>query len=676
MPSIDFLFAGKGEVRSMLRSFDWSPFTEGTPDALPASLRTAIALMLDSSIAMYVVWGPELHFIYNDAYIEIAGDRHPDALMQPLWAVWPDARAGIEPIFDQVLRGEPQYLKDMEFMLARDGVLAPRWFTFSATPVRNPDNTISGILVIDVETTAQVLAERHRIAESEKLRRLFELAPGFMAVLRGPDHVFEMANAAYLLVIGERDYLGLPFRQVVPEMEDQGYLALLDKVYRTNEVFVGRGLRASLQRTEDGPVEERYLNFVFQPMIEHDGTVSGIFVEGNDVTDQHLAEVALKRLNEQLEEKVHQLKDSDVRKDEFLAMLAHELRNPLAPISAASELLTFPGLDADRIRQTGRIISRQARHMTGLIDDLMDVSRVTRGLVTLHREVVDARLIAGDAVEQVRPLIDARRHHLELHVAPETTLVFGDRKRLIQVVANVLNNAAKYTPEGGTIVLKLESTGSEVLIHVIDNGVGMTPTMIGRAFDLFAQADRSADRAQGGLGLGLALVKSLVELHHGTVKATSDGPGRGSTFCISLPRVVQDHGHGDDEAHPHVPAGEGLRIMVVDDNVDAAQMLGMLLEAAGHRVSIRHSAREALAQADLAVPDVFLLDIGLPDMDGNELARRLRGDAATANVVLVAVTGYGQESDRQRSAEAGFDHHLVKPVDVNALSAILTAARQ
>jgi signal transduction histidine kinase len=674
MPYNDALLAGSGQVRAMLRNVDWSTFPEGRPDSWPASLRTAVGLMLDSSIAMYIVWGSGLHFIDNDAYIGICADRHPDALLRPLWEVWPDARAGIEPIFDKVFRGEPQYLKDMEFGLTQNGQPVSRWFTFSATPIRNPDHAIAGVLVIDVETTAQVLAEQRVMEEGEKLRRLFWQAPGFMAVLRGPNHVYEMANEAYLRLIGDREHIGLPVRQVLPELERQGYIELLDEVYATGKVFVGRDVPAQFTRPKDGEPAERFLNFVYQPIIEQDGQITGIFIEGNDITEQHLAELASKRLNAQLEDKIEQLKDADVRKDEFLAMLAHELRNPLAPISAASDLLGFPNLSQDRIRQTSQIISRQARHMTSLIDDLMDVSRVTRGMVTLHKDIVDARLVVGDAVEQVRPLIDARRHHLQLHLPPESTFILGDKKRLVQVVANLLNNAAKYTPEGGKLILKLESTQEHVTVKVSDNGIGMVPKLIDRAFDLFAQADRGADRAGGGLGLGLALVRCLVELHGGSVTARSDGLGQGSEFCIVLPRALhQDTPSATAPSGGLAPATRGLQIMVVDDNVDAAHMLGMWLESAGHRVTIEHSARKALDQVEVGVPDVFLLDIGLPDIDGNELARRLRARPASASAVLVAVTGYGQENDRERSSQAGFDHHIVKPVDTKTLLELLSA---
>ncbi len=365
------------------------------------------------------------------------------------------------------------------------------------------------------------------------------------------------------------------------------------------------------------------------------------------------------------------LRDAARRKDEFLAMLAHELRNPLAPISAAAQLLQAGDVDAARVQHASQIISRQVKHMTGLVDDLLDVSRVTTGMIALEQAQLDISQIINDAVEQVTPLLRARRHHLQLHIAPDETLVTGDRKRLVQVLANLLGNAAKYTHEGGRIDVSTRVHATHVLVAVRDDGIGMAPELQARAFDLFAQAERTSDRSLGGLGLGLALVKSLVELHHGTVTCASQGPGHGSVFTVCLPRTVGAIAQDATPGQPEAAASSGLRILVVDDNVDAAAMLAMLLEVAGHAVTIEHGARRALARALAETPQVCLLDIGLPDMDGNELARRLRADPLTAGALLVAVTGYGQESDQAESLEAGFDFHFLKPVDMPALRAVL-----
>ena len=382
----------------------------------------------------------------------------------------------------------------------------------------------------------------------------------------------------------------------------------------------------------------------------------------------------LKTLGEERQQAIEKLRAEDIRKNEFLAMLAHELRNPLAPISAAAELLKIARRDEERVRQTSEIISRQVSHMTNLIDDLLDVSRVTRGLAELDNRALDMRHVVADAVEQANPVIQSRHHHLTLHMPHDMPMVFGDEMRLVQVVANLLNNAAKYTHEGGNISLKIEVQASHLVLEVEDSGIGMTPELVKQVFDLFTQAERTSDRSSGGLGLGLALVKSLVELHGGWVDAASEGIGKGSRFTVILPRIheksiepVQAERRHDAQSRP-----QPLKILVVDDNVDAATMLGMLLEASGHQVLTEHEAQRALERASMELPDVCLLDIGLPDMDGHELARRLRARSGTANAVLIAVTGYGQESDKKNTLAAGFNHHLTKPVDIKKLTSLLS----
>jgi signal transduction histidine kinase len=382
---------------------------------------------------------------------------------------------------------------------------------------------------------------------------------------------------------------------------------------------------------------------------------------------------SLQRKKTERDKAEEKLRLADQRKDEFLAMLAHELRNPLAPISAAAQLLKIVSHDEARIKQTSDIITRQVDHMTSLINDLLDVSRVTRGLVTLDKEPLDVKRIVSDAVEQAGPLIKSRRHCLDLQLPAEPACVLGDHKRLVQVIANLLNNSAKYTPEGGNIVLHLEVQKDQVVLNVMDDGIGMAPELVLRVFDLFTQAERTSDRSQGGLGLGLALVKTLVGLHGGSVHAQSKGPGAGSTFTVRLPCQSGQSAEGiqDNDDAPVPATARTLSVMVVDDNVDAAHTLAMFLEAEGHRVFVEYEAKKALERARSAAPNVCLLDIGLPEIDGNELTRRLRSMPETADAVLIAVTGYGQEQDRKKSIAAGFDFHLVKPVDTSRLASIL-----
>lgn len=370
----------------------------------------------------------------------------------------------------------------------------------------------------------------------------------------------------------------------------------------------------------------------------------------------------------------YEIRLADHRKDEFLAMLAHELRNPLAPISSAAQLLGMASWDAEKVKATSQIIVRQVGHMTTLIDDLLDVARVTRGMVVLDTEPLDMREVLSAAVEQATPLIQARRHHIALHLPPDQTAVLGDRKRLIQVVVNLLNNASKYTPEGGKIRVRLQVLADEMVLDVADNGIGIAADVAPRVFELFSQAARTSDRSQGGLGLGLALVQSLVSSHGGSVQAKSAGAGQGSTFTVRLPRLKKASIAATAPADPSplvARALTSLRVLVVDDNVDAAHTLEMFLNALGHDVCIEHVAADALERAQRTLPQVCLLDIGLPDIDGYELARQLRAQPETAKAVLIAVTGYGQEQDRESAASAGFDHHLVKPVDTTRLAALL-----
>ena len=386
------------------------------------------------------------------------------------------------------------------------------------------------------------------------------------------------------------------------------------------------------------------------------------------LSQQH---AALLSEREKLTRLTEELQAGDRKKDDFLAMLGHELRNPLAPISAGAEFLRRIATDNPRVLRTSEVISRQVGHMTKIINDLLDVSRVTRGLITLDKADIDMGDIVSAAIEQVRPLIELRRHTLNVTVTDQSAVVHVDRARLVQVVSNLLTNAAKYTDEGGHIDVTVGCSNDEVWVAVQDDGVGISHALMPEIFDLFTQGSRAIDRNLGGLGLGLALVKHLVGAHHGSVDAYSEGPGRGARFVVRLPRVSAPAHASRDRPAPVAPSGEELRIMVVDDNIDAAESLAQLLTLEGHGVLVAHDGPSALSQAQREHVDVFILDIGLPGMDGIELARRLRAMPAGASAMLIALTGYGQATDHQKSTNAGFDHHLVKPADLDALRVLL-----
>jgi CheY-like chemotaxis protein len=369
------------------------------------------------------------------------------------------------------------------------------------------------------------------------------------------------------------------------------------------------------------------------------------------------------------------LRDADERKDQFLAMLAHELRNPLAPISNAVQIMKVEGPTGRNFDWSLKVIEDQVKQMTRMVDDLLDVSRITRGKVVLQKEPTELEVVVDLAVEASRPLIEDCQHHLSVTLPLHPVLLDVDPARMAQVLSNLLNNAAKYTEEGGEIALTAVQRGREVVITVRDNGIGISPELLPHIFDMFTQADQTLSRSRGGLGIGLTLVRSLVEMHHGRVWAHSDGPGQGSEFSACL-AVAAEAPLASDAGQP--PAGEPefplarRRILVVDDNQYHAASLGVLLRTMGQDVDEAYDGLTALELARRHRPDVILLDIGLPGMDGYEVARRCREEKDLEQTMLVAMTGYGKEEDRRRSQEAGFNVHLVKPVNLEDLRLLLS----
>ncbi|SMP73403.1 ATP-binding response regulator [Noviherbaspirillum suwonense] len=369
-----------------------------------------------------------------------------------------------------------------------------------------------------------------------------------------------------------------------------------------------------------------------------------------------------------------QLRESDRQKDEFLATLAHELRNPLGPIRNAVELLRQLGGDSHEQQEQARhTIVRQTNHLVRLVDDLLDVSRINQGKITLRREPAELSAFIGAAQETVQPIMQARQHALSVSLPPQTVTLFGDSVRLAQIVGNLLHNAAKFTPVGGRIALDATLDANTLVLRISDNGIGVPATSAGRIFELFAQAQHVPDRVQDGLGIGLSLVKKLVELHGGSVSVSSAGEGLGSTFEVRLP-VMQASAPAQSAQQAPAASGTsgGYRILVVDDSVDSASMLCALLEISGHTVLTSHTGKDAIAAATQFHPEIIFLDIGLPDMTGYEVAARMRRLPDMDSVKLVALTGYGQEKDKQDAKAAGFDHHLVKPINFDALTALTT----
>jgi signal transduction histidine kinase/CheY-like chemotaxis protein len=371
------------------------------------------------------------------------------------------------------------------------------------------------------------------------------------------------------------------------------------------------------------------------------------------------------------------LRDADRRKDEFLAMLAHELRNPLAPIRNAITLLEQLCPRDEMLKRATAVIHRQSEHLTRLVDDLLDVSRITQGKIKLQKERIDLITIIERAVEVSRPMMDQRKQQLTVSIPDETVMFEGDLTRLSQVVSNLLDNASKYSENGGQIWLSAKLKSTEMVLRIRDTGIGIPPDFLPHVFELFTQSDHSLDRSHGGLGIGLTLVRALVQMHSGTVEALSDGLGHGSEFVVRLPvltAISQPAQAGPD--HNGVGGRTGSqRILIVDDNVDSAESMALLLQLNGHEVMIAHDGSAAQVLSATFHPNVILLDIGLPGLDGYSVAQKFREQPETRDVLLIALTGYGQPEDRERSKAAGFDYHLVKPVDHNAIEALIDSQR-
>ncbi len=687
------MFDGDGEVRARLRAHDWTTSPLGPPERWPVALSVSVNLMLNSRFPMFVAWGPELSFLYNDDYATIMGDKHPAGLAQPFAAVWAEIWPVIAPIVDDAMAGRSSYFEDLPLTVQRDGRPRRAWFTFSYSPVLDGDGAIGGMHCAVVETTVDVESRQAQAFQLQLSDRLSSLTSGDEIVIAASE-ILGRTNGVERVLYADVDAERGTFFIRRDWLAQPSLLSMAGEIRSLDDFgpAVIERLRAG-QAVAIDDVASDPLTRAFAPAYASVGIrahVSVALVKAGQLTailSMHCSAPRAWRASEvrmaqetaartwSAVETAHaqaELREANQRKDEFLAMLAHELRNPLAPISAAAELMEMAPLDAERVRRTSQVIGRQVRHMTGLVDDLLDVSRVTRGQVTINQAPQDMKNVVAAAVEQVRPLVQARNHRLTLELPPETAQVLGDETRLVQILTNILNNAAKYTPEGGHLRLVMETEPSQVVVRVIDDGIGIAAALQPRVFDLFAQAERTSDRSQGGLGLGLALVKSLVGLHGGHVSCHSDGAGCGSTFTVRLPRFepLPEASERRRQARPEA-AGANHRIMIVDDNADAATMLGMLLEASGHEVLVENGSLAGLKLAAEALPAICILDIGLPDMDGYELARRLRQQPGMAQALLIAVTGYGQESDRQRAFAAGFDHHMVKPVDAHKLLRIV-----
>jgi PAS domain S-box-containing protein len=455
------------------------------------------------------------------------------------------------------------------------------------------------------------------------------------------------------------EVIGKPITIIVPLELHAEEQQILEKLRRGERIDHFDTVRV----TKDG--QRIAISLTVSPIRAADGTVIGASKVARDVSERKLVEQRLQQSEEAL-------RLADRRKDEFLALLAHELRNPLAPIRYAVAANKKPGRTPEQRKQAEEIIERQVTHMSRLLDDLFDVSRVTRGTLELKKTRTELTSIIGAAIETARPILDAKHHNLTLDLPTQPVQLEADSVRLAQVFSNLLINAAKYTDPGGQIQLRARQEPGTVVISIADNGIGISAELLSSVFTMFFRSHQALGRAEGGLGVGLSLVRGLVTLHGGSVQARSEGVGRGSEFTVRLPTVAPLPECLDVETETECPsAGVGLKILVVDDNRDAADTCAMLLEASGHHVQTAYTGRQALELARTFRPHALLLDIGLPDIDGYKLAQQIRAAPWGHSAVLIAVTGWGQEQDRLRAVEAGFDQHLVKPICAEMVESLL-----
>jgi signal transduction histidine kinase/ActR/RegA family two-component response regulator len=661
-----FLSAG-GRMGALMRAHDWSRSSLGPPQTWPQALRTVVRIMLNTGHPMYVFWGPELACLYNDAYSESIGpERHPVSLGQPGREVWDEIWPIIGPQIDQVMSGGgPTWHVNALVPITRHGRREDVYWTYSYSPIDDlsAPGGVGGVLVVCSETTAQVLTARRLASERDRLAQLFQQAPIFMAMLQGPDHRIELVNPGFMRLVGDRPVVGRTVAEALPGVVTQGYLDLLDGVFATGEPYAAIGAKYAIDVVPGGPVVERHVDVVLQPLRDADDAVSGVFVVGADVTERSLAEQAL-------QQREAELRDADRRKDEFLAMLAHELRNPLAPIRTGLELIRLAGDTPGAVERIRTTMERQVGHMLRLIDDLLDVSRISTGKIELRRHPTPLGLLVGNAADAHSAAMLSKQIALSVDIPAEPCVLDVDPTRFVQILSNLLHNATKFTDAGGRIdiaarVVTTAPAGGTVVLTVRDSGQGIAPDLLPHIFELFVQGSGSS---QPGLGIGLALARQLVEMHGGTLTAHSEGVGRGSEFEIRIPQSTRQVSPDDGAAGDHRLMAR--RVVIIDDNEDAANTMAMLVDALGGQPRVAYDGVSGFDTVRDHRAEVVLLDIGMHPVDGYETCRRIRRELGSAPTVI-AVTGWGQAQDKQKAFDAGFDAHLTKPVDPAALARLL-----
>jgi PAS domain S-box-containing protein len=600
---------------------------------------------------------------WNEGAERILGYRAEEILGRSSAAFFTpeDLRAGLFERERRTAAAEGRAI-DENWSVRKDG--SRFWASGVSTAMRGEAGELLGFIKIFRDLTESKAAQ-DALREKE-LRLRAALAAGRM----GTWHWDVPANRQTLDENLHR-LVGLPPGRVVRTLED-----FLEVIHPDDRAAVAEGFRRSVEEGADLDVEFR----VAWP----DGSVrwlkdQGDVFHGQDGKPLYLTGACVditdrKHLEQELRRRADELAEANRRKDEFLAMLGHELRNPLAPLRSVMEALRRQRLEGQALERAYAMIDRQVSHLTRLVDDLLDVSRITQGKVELRREPAELARVIDQALEMATPMVEGRGHELMVSLPRRPLRLEGDATRLTQVFFNLINNAAKYTQPGGRIWLTAEREGGQAVVRLRDTGEGIPPGLLPRVFDLFTQGERPLDRSQGGLGLGLTLVRRLVEMHGGKVEAHSAGQGKGSEFVVRLPALPPDQEPAPAPTAAAPPAAAQVgRVLVVDDNIDVAESLVWLLEGLAREVRMAHSGAAAIEAALEFVPDLVLLDVGLPGMDGYEVCRRLRRDPALQKAVIAAVTGYGGEEDRRLSREAGFDRHLVKPIGRETLEKLTQA---
>jgi signal transduction histidine kinase len=575
---VDRIFDGPGEMRALCRAFNWSETALGPAATWPLSLRTLVQVILDSPTPMFLWWGPELTQIYNDAYRPSLGGsgRHPQALGMAGRECWTDIWDAIGPQIEQVMSGgPPTWHEDQYLPIERNGRLEDVWWTYSYSAVRADDGSIGGTLVVCQETTSRVRAEQERARllhaldlERTRLATVFQQAPAFLAILRGENHTFEMANDSYYQLVGHRPLIGRPVAEALPEVRDQGFFSMLDQVLASGEAVVGREVLVRLARTPGDEPEERFVDFVYQPLVEADGTSSGIAAFGSDVTGQVLARREIERLLDDSERARAEAEAArtaaeraDLAKSQFLANMSHELRTPLNAIQGYAQLidLGIHGPVTDAQRETLARIDRAQRHLLGLVNDVLNFSSLGAGRVEYDvKEVVVADVVA-DVLPFVEPQLAEKQLAVEVRLptvgateiaAEPPARVWADREKLGQIFVNLLSNAIKFTPSGGRVVVSFAARGDGSgpqdmsFFQVSDTGIGIPREKLDAIFQPFVQVRSSYAGAIGGTGLGLAISRDLARGMGGDLRVRSD-EGKGSTFTVTLRRVLPQ----EDENH-------------------------------------------------------------------------------------------------------------------------------